>query len=260
MSVSKDSTKYEHDVAKNIDATIKGLKATRPNVSVGYPDVLVEYKNFKGSSGVWVEVKMNHTDNLLNTRFIYKDGKWDLTPSYETAANRKLCEIWNNNKDAKQWIEDLKAFLVKNKWKGDIRKMSIHSQKTERSADPNSVSVEMMSKFLKTRTSKYICKENNVNVGEIISLHYLKGKTAKAHYISAGDDFYYFKASGSTSNPLKIPGIPQFKGTNTIGLRVGERTGQFELQPEVKLKTMDDSPYSVKPGSSKPNPFRYMQV
>lgn len=257
--MSAASDKHEHDVAKNIDATIKGLKAVRPKVASSYPDVMVEYKSFKGSSAVWVEVKMNHTDNLLNTRFIYTNGKWDLTPAYESAANRLLCAMWNKNKEAKQWIEDLKVFLVKNKWKGDIKKLSLHSGKKERAADPNSVSLELMKKFLKTRPTKNICKEASVDVGNLVSLHYLKGKSAVAYYLSSGDDFYYFKTSGGKTNPLKIPDVELFSGTNSIVLRVGDRSDNFELQSEVKLRSLPSTNYSVKPGSKKPNPFRFIQ-
>ena len=56
--MSAASDKFENDVAKTINK-VPGIKAERPKVSTAYPDVKVEYKNFKDTNAVWVEVKMN---------------------------------------------------------------------------------------------------------------------------------------------------------------------------------------------------------
>jgi hypothetical protein len=249
--MSSTSDAYEHAIAKSINESIKGLKAERPKVATSFPDVKVEYQRFTGNNAVWVEVKMNHTDNLMNPRFYY-DGGWKVVESYASPATEKITKLWNASKEANQWIEDLKVFLVKNKFKGDVRKMTLHSSVTSRKTDINSVPLDIMKKFLATRPTKNICKVENVDVGELVTLHYLKGKSAVAYYVSSGDDFYQF----GTKNPLKIPGVPVFKGMNGIVLRIGDRSGNFEIQAEVKLKTMPHSKYSVKPGTSKENPFR----
>ena len=72
--MSAASDKYEHDVAKNIDK-IPGVKAVRPSVDTSYADVKVTYKQVTS----WVEVKMNHTDNLSNPRVFYANGRWQTT-------------------------------------------------------------------------------------------------------------------------------------------------------------------------------------
>lgn len=254
--MSAPSDKYEHDVAKNIDGSIKGLVAERPRVSTSFPDVRVEYGKFTGASAIWVEVKMNHTDNLMNPRYSYIDGAWQAGDSYKSPATDKLDVLFNKSKEAQDWIEGLKVFLAANNFKGDIRKMTLFSTKKERKPDPNTVPLEMLKKYLTTTPNKNICKVPEVNVGELAALHYLKGKAVKAYYVSAGDDFYQFKTSGVTANPLKIPEVPVFVGKNSVVLRVGDRSSNFEIQAEVKLKSIASSPYSVKPGTSKPNPFK----
>jgi len=253
--MSATSDKYEHDVAKNINGSVKGLTAVRPVVSTSYPDVKVEYGSYKDSKAVWVEVKMNHTDNLMNPRFSYINGEWVVPASYKSAATDKLAGIFNKSKEAKQWIDGLKVFLAKNKFKGDIRKITLYSSKTERKTDPNTVSLEMMKQYLATLPNKNICKVPNTNVGELVTLHYLEGKAAPAYYLCAGNDFYQF----GNVNPLKIPKVPVFAGTNDVVLRVGDRSSNFEIQAEVKIKQIASSPYSVMPGTSKPNPFKLLK-
>lgn len=250
--MSAPSDKYEHDVAENINGAIKGLVAERPRVSTSYPDVRVEYGSFTGSKAVWVEVKMNHTDNLMNPRFSYINGAWEAGASYKSPATDKLDVIFNKSKEAQDWITGLKKFLVANDFKGDIRHLTLYSTTTERKSDKNTVSLDLMKKYLKTLPNKNICKISSINVGELATLHYLKGKAAVAYYVSAGDDFYQF----GRANPLKIPKVPVFAGTNDVVFRIGDRSSNFEIMAEVKLKHIANSPYSVKPGTSKPNPFK----
>jgi len=71
LLMSASSDKYEKDVSDYLDG-IDGVTAQRPKVSTKYADVLVNF----GRNKTWVEVKMNHTDNLGNTRVSYVDGKW----------------------------------------------------------------------------------------------------------------------------------------------------------------------------------------
>jgi len=250
------SDKYEHDVAENINGSIKGLTATRPRRPTSYPDVEVEYGNFKGTNAIWVEVKMNHTDNLMNPRYTYANNVWRAGDSYKSPATDILDVYFNESEEAREWIEGLKVFLVANKFKGDIKKMTLYSTLKERKPDPNTVPLDMLKKYLTTTPNKNICKIPRVDVGKVVTLHYLKGKAVKAYYLSAGDDFYQF----GRTNPLKIPKVPVFLGSNTVVLRVGDRSSNFEIQAEVKLKSMAKSDYSVKPGTSKLNPFRAITI
>lgn len=259
MSAASDL--HENKVAETINGTVKGMIAERPKVATSYPDVRVKYKKYnRDDNAVWVEVKMNHTDNLMNPRFSYINGEWKTPDSYKSPATDLLCKIWNDNEQAQQWIIDLQLFLIKEKWTGDVGKMSLYSSKTERGRDKNSVPLQLMKKFLQTLPNKNICKEDGVDVGKLVSTHYLKGKAAIAYYLASGDDFYQFKLPGfSNSNPFDIPNVPVFSGRNSIVLRVGDRSDNFEIQAEVKLKSLPHSPYSVSPNSKKQNPFKFVK-
>lgn len=256
--MSEKSDLWEQAIAKSINKIPGIIKAERPKASPSYSDVKVELEGFRGSNAIWLEVKMNHTDNLMNPRFAFIDNEWTTPPSYTSPATLFLCQTWNKNPESKKWIADLRDFLRDSRWKGDVKKMTIHSGKTERKLDPNSVPVDFMKKYLETRPNKNICKEDNIDIGKLVSTHYLKGKASKTYYLSAADDFYQFKISGSKSNPLNIPNVPVFRGTNVIVLRVGDRTGHFEVQAEVKIKRIEDSQYSTAPGTKKLNPFRFI--
>jgi len=249
--MSAASDKYEHDVAGNINGQTKGLVAVRPKVSTSFPDVKVTWK----AKDYWVEVKMNHSDNLMNPRFEFVNNKWAVPASYKSPATDKIVDLLNGNRVVKQWTEGLRIHLAKNKFKGDIKKFSLYSSKTERGTDANAVSVALMKSYLQTLPNKNIVKIPNIDVGDLVTLHYTQGKAASAYYVSAGDDFYQF----GRTNPLKIPKVPIFKGLNDLVLRVGDRSDNFEIQAEVKIKSIPDSLYSVAPGSRKPNPFSMLK-
>jgi len=61
---SSKSDRYEKDVADTLNK-IKDVTAERPKVSTAYADIRVTAQNGNTS---WIEVKMNHTDNLGNPR------------------------------------------------------------------------------------------------------------------------------------------------------------------------------------------------
>lgn len=259
--MSAKSDQYERDVAKYADKSVEGLTASRPKVPTSYSDVLLEFTApaTKGKRAVtvktWMEVKMNHTDNLMNPRFSFINNRWVTDEAYKSPATNIIEDYWNKNKEAKNWIKDLREWLSKQKkFKGDPNKFTLYSTKTPRKSDPNAVSPELMKSFLTTRQTKNICVIPSVDVGELVKLHYLKGKSEPAPYLSAGNDFYRF----SRSNPLKIPNVPEFRGTNRLVFRVGDRSDNYELQAEVKLSSMPASSYSVKPNSSKKNPFKFI--
>lgn len=265
--MSEDSNKYEVDIAKYIDKSLPGLSAERPKRPVAFPDVRVEYKQFSGTDDkkvIWVEVKMNHTDNLMNSRFQYitntrtHKGVWSCTPAYVSEASDILVNLLNNDKQTKKWIKDLKVFLSKQRtFKGSWEDISIYSTPGVRSTDKNSVSLDLMKKFLQTQPTKNFSKLTDQDIGNLVTLHYTKGKAVATYYVSAGDDFYQF----GNKNPLKIPGIPVFKGKGNIVFRIGDRSGNFEVMGEIKMKSkMANSPYSVYPKTNKKNPFQYIGI
>jgi hypothetical protein len=91
-----------------------------------------------------------------------------------------------------------------------------------------------------------------MNLGKVVTDHYTKGKTEPAYYMQAGDDFYMI----SNANPFKLNSrIPLLSGTGDFKVRIGTRTEFYEVQAEIKIKTMPNSLYSLKPGTKKLNPF-----
>ena len=101
--MSAASDKFENDVAANINA-IQGVSATRPTVGTQYSDVKMTFKN----RSTWLEVKMNHTDNLSNPRVYYKSGRWGTT--YTTPAAKAAVDILNQSTQTKAFLRDIAKF------------------------------------------------------------------------------------------------------------------------------------------------------
>lgn len=236
---SAASDKYEKAVADNINK-MKGIKAERPRVSTKYSDVFI---TLDGGETSWLEVKMNHTDNLTNPRIFFDGNKWDTT--YTMTAAKKAVEIMNGSQEAKDFIKAIAKF-------SGIKKPIIPTTKSglkEKNAIPLDVMKEY---FAQPGINRYIASLPNVNLGQVVTDHYLKGKAEPAHYMQAGDDFYMI----GNANPLKLPrDIPKLSGSGPFKVRIATRSAFYEVQAEVKIAQMPDSPYSLKPGTRKKNPF-----
>lgn len=88
--------------------------------------------------------------------------------------------------------------------------------------------------------NRYIAIETDVDLGKLVTEHYLKGKEEPAYYMQAGDDFYMI----GTSNPLDYPGIFQFfLGGGDFKVRISTRSKFYEVQAEVKIIKMPNSKY-----------------
>jgi hypothetical protein len=219
--MSAASDKFENDVAKNINK-IPGIKALRPKVSTEYSDVLMEYKNFKGDNGIWIEVKMSHTDNLSNPRVFYEKGKWHTT--YKTPAAKHTVEILNKSAQAKKFIKDIAKFSgIPEKM---IKIPTTKSGLKEEGAVPLSV---MKAYFNQPNINRYIANEENYNLGDVVTEHYTIG-------------------------------IPVLSGLGDFKVRVATRSEFYEVQAEIKIKKMPNSKFSVAPGTKKQNPFLSMTV
>ena len=236
---SAKSDKYEADVADYI--TSLGINASRPKVSVKFPDVLIDYNGKK----VWLEVKMNHTDNLGNPRASLVDGKWTAAAPLDPVKNFAI-QYLSTSKETKQFVKDIAKFT-------GINPNSITIPSTKGLLKkPNAVSREQMGEFLANR-AQYILSVSNVDLGELVTAHYLEAKAKPAFYMQAGDDFYMI----GKSNPLGVPkDVPLLSGRGDFRMRIGLRTGFYEVQPEIKIMKMPDSKYSLKPGTTKLNPFK----
>lgn len=238
---SAASDKYEKEVADNINKMNKGVKAERPRVSTKYSDVLI---TLDGGEQSWLEVKMNHTDNLANPRIFYDGSKWDTT--YSMQAAKKAVDIMNKSQDAKNFIKAIAEFA-------EITRPQIPTTKTGLKK-PQAVPLAKMKEFFsQPGINRYITALPNVDLGAVVTDHYLNNKAEPAYYMQAGDDFYMV---GNT-NPLKLPNdIPKLSGTGPFKVRVATRSAYYEVQAEIKIAKMPDSKYSLKPGTRKKNPFK----
>lgn len=241
--MSAASDKYEQDVAKNINH-IPGVEAKRPSASTGFADVHITKYNNKPVN-VWMEVKMNHTDNLSNPRVFYSDGKWQTT--YKTPAAKAAVEILNNSSETKKFLRAIAKFSgipLKN-----LKLPTTKAGLREEGAVPLHI---MKQYFEQPGVNRYIVKEDGHNLGKVVTEHYTKGKNAPALYMQAGDDFYMI----SKQNPLHLHSdIPVLSGSGEFKVRIATRSEFYEIQAEIKITKMANSNYSVKPGTRKKNPF-----
>ena len=245
--MSAASDKYEHDVANYINK-ISGVKAVRPTVSVKYPDVKITYKG----ETHWMEVKMNHTDNLGNPRVSYTSGKWDAARPLDPVKEFAIDYLTKSN-ETKTFLKDIAKFAGLN-W----QKMILPSTKGPLTL-ANAVPYNVVVQYFKTR-QQYILDVPNVDLGKLVAGHYLKAKEEPAYYLQAGDDFYMIGTQNPFGLPKDIPNIGQpRKSIGNFKMRIGVRSsasGFYEIQPEIKITNMPISPYSVMPGTKKKNPFK----
>ena len=245
--MSAASDKFENDVAKNINK-LPGVTATRPKVGTDYSDVKIEIDKFKGDNSIWLEVKMNHTDNLSNPRVFYEKGKWQTT--YKTPSAAYTVDMLNRSPKEKKFIKDIAKF-------SGIPEKNIKIPTTKSGLkEPGAVPLKVMKDFFEQPSiNRYIASEENTNMTKIVTEHYTLGKTKPAYYMQAGDDFYMI----SKKNPLKIQGPPIFAGYGNFKVRVATRSEFYEVQAEIKVQNMLRSKFSVAPGTKKENPFVNMK-
>ena len=246
--MSAVSDKYEEDVAKAIDLN-ENVSAERPKVSVKFADIKIhEYKGRKipASAPVWVEVKMNHTDNLGNTRVAWDGKKWtaSMKPGKREPIKEFAIEYLSKSPEIKRFLKDIEKFSgIKN----PKLPTTLGGLK-----EPGAVPLDVMRKYFQTKPNQYILNIQNVDLGKLVTDHYIFGKEEPAYYLQAADDFYMI----GNKNPLRLPAsIPRLRGRGDFKMRIGLRTQYYEIQPEIKITKMEYSSFSVKPGTQKKNPF-----
>lgn len=244
--MSTASDKYERDVANSINAAVRGVDkkgtAIRPSVGTEYADVKIHIFGKE----VWCEVKMNHTDNLSNPRVFYTNGKWRTT--YTTPAAQYTIDLLNSSTQAKTFIKNI------SKYSGiPINVIKIPTTKSGLK-ELGAVPLHVMKSYFEGGPGKnrYIAESENFNLGKVVTEHYTIGKAKPAYYMQAADDFYMI----STTNPLKMKSdVPVLRGKGDFKVRVSTRSEYYEIQAEIKIKNMPNSPYSLKPSTDKKNPF-----
>jgi hypothetical protein len=236
---SDKSDGYERAVADYINS-LKGITASRPNVGTAYSDVQLTLDN---GESTWLEVKMNHTDNLSNPRIFFDGKKWDTT--YKTPAAEFAVDMMNHSKQAAQFIKDIGEFA-------GIKKPIIPTTKSGLK-DENAIPLEVMREYFnQPHVNRYIGLESNVDLGKVVTDHYINGKAEPAYYMQAGDDFYMI----SNKNPFKLSKkIPVLEGVGDFKVRISTRSEFYEVQAEIKIVKMPNSKFSLMPNTKKLNPF-----
>lgn len=248
MAESRASDKFEIDVANELKNL--GFDASRPKVDSTYSDVLVKHNGKR----VWIEVKMNHTDQLGNVRSSYDGSKWfsAVEKKGPLAGKEGPLKIYINkllNRHAKDFVSKAQKFTGKKK---------MNTNKGPQQKDPDTINHEEMKKFLATQKNQYIISVPVKDLDQAVRDHYSKGgKTEAAYYLQADDDFYRL----SNDDPLGVASdVPLFTGSGDLKMRVSIRSSMYEIQPELKVSKMGYSPYSIKPGTTKKNPFTHQRV
>lgn len=255
MSAASDAR--EKLIADNITALrIPGLVASRPPADVRYADVKINFTGRSGTKESWLEVKMNHTDNLGNVRVFWDGKKWGTsTRDGITPLKQFMIDLLNKGQGKQQadrFLADLAAFVspkTKKLTKNDIKVPTTIGGLAEEGA----ISREEMARFIQRRGGQYFINVPNVNLGELVIKHYNEGKAAPVSYLQAADDFYLM-GNLDELGLKRIHSIPIVKGTGNFKMRIGMRTKYYELQPEIKILDMGDSPYSLF-SKNKKNPF-----
>ena len=238
--MSSASDKYENDVAANVNK-IPGIKAVRPPGNTAYADVEITYKKRTH----WMEVKMNHTDNLSNPRVFYEEGKWKTT--YKTPSAKAAVDILNKDPKTKIFLKKIAAFSGI-----PFKALKIPTTKSGLKEE-GAVPLEVMKRFFdQPNVNRYIANKPNMDLGKIVTEHYTLGKAKPAYYMQAGDDFYLI----SKKDPFELgSSVPVLTGMGDFKVRVATRSEFYEVQAEIKIVKMPNSVYSVKPGTTKKNPF-----
>ncbi len=118
---------------------------------------------------------------------------------------------------------------------------------------PGAVPLHVIKMYFDQTSNKYILNVPNFPIGKMVTDHYTIGKKEPAYYLQAGDDFYMI----GDKNPLHLNHkIPVLSGMGELKVRFSIRSKQYEIQAEIKLKSIDKhSDFSVAPNTKKQNPF-----
>jgi hypothetical protein len=188
---------------------------------------------------------MNHSDQLSNPRVFYNGTTWQTT--YTTRAAQEAVTRMNKSKMTKAFIKGLADY-------SGIKKPFIATNKGQLKKEKNVISLKTMKEYVsQPGFNRYVLSDPDVDLGGIVTDHYINGKTEPAFYMQAGDDFYMI----GRANPLGVPSdVPLLAGKGSFKMRVGTRSEYYEVQGEIKIHAMKTSKYSLLPGTKKKNPFK----
>jgi hypothetical protein len=190
---------------------------------------------------------MSHTDNLSNPRVYYEKGKWKTT--YKTPSAKAAVDILNKDSKTKKFLKDISEFSGI-----PLKQLKIPTTKGGLKEE-GAVPLHVMKKFFdRPSVNRYIANSENLDLGKIVTEHYVEGKAEPAYYMQAGDDFYRI----SNTDPFKLGNtIPLLSGRGDFKVRIATRSEFYEVQAEVKIKEFmpKKSKYTVLGTPGKINPF-----
>lgn len=244
--MSKKSDLFEHFVANKLKEILGNSNSERPKTDTHHSDI--KFRINENMPWYWLEVKMNTTDNLANYRFFYENNSWKSSNLGKVASF--IHGELNTNDKSLQFVNNIKE-ISKNE-NPLIKGIS------GKSTPINHISHSIIKNYFKTDTYKnyyniennYILNVPNVNIGELVTNHYLNEKAFPVYYLQAGNNLYMF---GNT-NPLGI-NVPQFSGYGDLKVRVSVRSRFYEIQSEIKINNVEESPCSILEQKSKKNPI-----
>lgn len=236
--MSKASDAREHLVASAINL-LPNVSAFRPTLGTQYSDVKVNFRNKES----WLEVKMNHKDNLANPRVYYHENTWKTR--YSTPVAHDIVQELNKSQVSRDFVYSVADYCGM-----AYETIYIPTNRGEMGTE-NSVPRDKMRSYCKNNGA-YVLDYQDYDLSELVSSHYTKGKAEPAYYLQAGDDFFMI----TNCNPLGLSSeIPQLQGTGKFRVRVSNRSKFYEVQAEIKMTSLLSSPFSVLPNSLKQNPF-----
>lgn len=244
--MSTASDQFEQKVANDLKKI--GVPAYRPAANTALADVAIT-SNAVPQGRVFMEVKMSHTDNLSNPRVFFNGSRWETT--YKTPVAKYAVDLLNSSTQWKKFHAELKKFM-------NVKEVKLPTTRSGLK-EPGAVPLHILKDFVENhQKNRYIHIEENVDIGDLVTRHYLEGKAEPAYYIQAGDDFYMI----GNKDPLNInknrkKRVPTLKGKGDFKIRIATRSEFYEIQAEVKIKKMEPhvSPFSVLTESKKDNPF-----
>lgn len=239
--MSAKTDQYEIQVAKWINKTSETISAVRPKAAPAFSDIYLSKPDYPP---VWLEVKSNHGDNLVNPR-VYYDGQWKTT--YQSYSANVTVHLLNTNRDTKQFIKSLAEFA-----EIPVDQLKIPTSKTQFSGMSGVVSVDTLKEYFEVAApNRYIANVVSYDIGSLVTRDYLE-RDHPVSYIQIEDDFYMI----GDANPLELPkDIPIIEGYGDFKVRVSTRSEFSEVQAELKIDSVTYSQYSCMPGTHKINPF-----
>lgn len=258
--MTKKSDEFEHSIVQQTRKVAPHLNVEHSGANVHLPDIKIEGNNAK----TYIEVKMTGAQ-FGTPRLKYNNGWTGVESNFITDNISK-------HLNADQHVNFLVSKMVEEHSSniGDIKKPWIGYTRThyrDQRDFYNGVPVETnnISDMIDFKTIiKTLATHNNGKIVyrnieskplvDMVTDYY---KVKGANYIQVGDNF--FAIDHNLSDDLNIKDdVPKINADANLTVRFSvRRTHQWiEIIPTIKLTNIVPSPYSLKPNTNKPSPFK----